>query len=167
MLWLGLRRRHGSGRGWCCRKDGYIVSRRRYVLRIANMVTMLIGFADGSKVVAQTPDGTRVATPNPNSAPGPSASGSNASPPKPSYAAALKNKPSDWQLEFSMDDHVLPLDMTIYGAVHQHESRKTSGAPVQTNIIWQGVYTVKYKKVTGPRQVPESKWSRCDFSSCV
>lgn len=62
-----------------------------------------------------------------------------------------------------MDDHVLPLDMTIYGAVHQHESRKTSGAPVQTNIIWQGVYTVKYKKVTGPREAPESKWFQRNY----
>ena len=73
---------------------------------------------------------------------------------KPSYAAALKNKNNEWQLEFSMDDHILPLDMTIYGAVHQHESRKTSGTPAQTNY-WQNVYTVKYKKVFGPRQAPE------------
>lgn len=105
---------------------------------------------DGSKVEAQTPDGTRVATPNPLketiAVPPPAAS----SPPKPSYAAALKNKPTDWHLEFSMDEHVLPLDMTVYGAVHQHEARKTSGPPIPPNLIWQGVYTVKYKKVSGP-----------------
>lgn len=114
--------------------------------------------ADGSKVVAQTPEGTRVATPNPMRDQNPSTSSSSASSAaKQSYASALKNKASDWHLEFSMDDHVLPLDMTIYGAVHQHEVRKTSGPPVPLNMIWQGVYTVKYKKVAGPRPSPEGR----------
>ena len=106
---------------------------------------------DGSKVEAQTPDGTRVATPNPNlplPAPGTSSF-------KPSYASALKNRPSDWHLEFSMDSHVLPLDMTVYGAVHQHEVRKSNGTPVPFNMIWQGVYTIKYKKVPGPPPTSE------------
>jgi E3 ubiquitin-protein ligase TRIP12 len=67
-----------------------------------------------------------------------------------SYAAALKSKPSDWHLEFSMDDHVLPLDLTIYGAIHQHEARKNSGSSLPSNLIWQGIYTVKFKKVAGP-----------------
>lgn len=49
-----------------------------------------------------------------------------------------------------MDDHVLPLDLTIYGAVYQHDSRKTSGPPLNPNAIWSGVYTVKFKKVAGP-----------------
>ncbi|QRV73957.1 HECT-domain (ubiquitin-transferase) [Ceratobasidium sp. AG-Ba] len=117
---------------------------------------------DGTKVEAQTPDGTRVATPNPvqalerQPAGTPSSSGS-----KFSYATALKSKPTDWHLEFSMDDRVLPLDMTIYGAVHHHESRRaaasgsTSGpsagiAALGAPSLWQGVYTVKYKKVPGP-----------------
>ncbi|KAL1748215.1 hypothetical protein HDZ31DRAFT_79908 [Schizophyllum fasciatum] len=81
---------------------------------------------DGSNVEAQTPDGTRVATPNPpREAPKPTSSA------KPSYAAALKSKPADWHLEFSMDDQALPLDLTIYGAVHQQEMRKKekSGVP--------------------------------------
>ncbi|TDL21828.1 hypothetical protein BD410DRAFT_771174 [Rickenella mellea] len=112
---------------------------------------------DGSKIEAQTPDGTRVTTPNPlkeaDAAP-PAASSSSL---KPSYAAALKNKPSDWHLEFSMDDHVLPLDMTVYGAVHQHEARKTTGQPLPLNLIWQGVYTVKYKKASGPPATSEAR----------
>jgi E3 ubiquitin-protein ligase TRIP12 len=66
-----------------------------------------------------------------------------------SYAAALKAKPNDWHLEFSMDDHILPLDLTIYGAIHQHEIRKRSGALPQ-NLLWQGVYTITFKKVSGP-----------------
>jgi len=78
---------------------------------------------------------------------------------KSSYAAALKAKPTDWHLEFSMDDHVLPLDLTIYGAIHQHEMRKKTGA-LPPSLIWQGVYTIKFKKVTGP--LPSSD---CTFMS--
>ncbi|KAL0059411.1 Ubiquitin fusion degradation protein 4 [Marasmius tenuissimus] len=109
---------------------------------------------DGSKVEAQTPDGTRVATPaqrDVSSAAGPSAS-SLARPS--SYAAALKAKPTDWHLEFAMDDHVLPLDLTIYGAIHQHEMRKKTG-PLPPSMLWQGVYTIKFKKVSGPVATPD------------
>ncbi|KAG8745001.1 Ubiquitin fusion degradation protein 4 [Ceratobasidium sp. 414] len=119
---------------------------------------------DGTKVEAQTPDGTRVATPNPSAALERGTPSSSAS--KFSYAAALKAKPTDWHLEFSMDDHVLPLDTTIYGAVHHHEARRAAAAAVTAGSsasgpsmgvaalsapsLWQGVYTVKYKKVPGP-----------------
>lgn len=101
-------------------------------------------FLDGTKVEAQTPDGTRVATPSISAGTGPRSSSS-----KISYASALKAKPQDWHLEFSMDDHILPLDLTIYGAMHQHEMRKNAG-PVSSAVIWQGIYTVKFKKVPGP-----------------
>lgn len=74
-----------------------------------------------------------------------------------SYAAALKTKPTDWHLEFSMDDHILPLDLTIYGAIHQHEMRKKNGAS-PLNMIWQGVYTIKFKKVAGPTPTPEGTY---------
>lgn len=102
---------------------------------------------DGAKIEAQTPDGTRVATPNPTR--DPAATLRTAPAAKTSYAAALKTKPSDWHLQFSMDDHILPLDLTIYGAIHQHEARK-SGTSIPSNLIWQGVYTIKFKKVPGP-----------------
>ena len=51
-----------------------------------------------------------------------------------------------------MDDHKLPLDLTIYGAIHQHEMRKhkASGSPFVPSMIWQGVYSIKFKKVSGP-----------------
>ncbi|TFY64792.1 hypothetical protein EVG20_g5828 [Dentipellis fragilis] len=107
---------------------------------------------DGSKVEAQTPDGTRVGTPG-VAREIPAATPRGASSSKGSYAAALKTKPSDWHLEFSMDDHILPLDLTIYGAIHQHELRKkAAGAPsmLPPSMLWQGVYTVKFKKVPGP-----------------
>ncbi|KAJ7087706.1 hypothetical protein C8R43DRAFT_1092601 [Mycena crocata] len=102
---------------------------------------------DGSKVEAQTPDGTRVATPNLKDGQPPAAP--RAPTTRASYASALKAKPTDWHLEFSMDDQTLPLDLTIYGAMHQHEMRKKTGA-LPPNLIWQGVYTVKFKKVPGP-----------------
>lgn len=78
--------------------------------------------------------------------------------PKSSYAAALKAKPTDWHLEFRMDDHLLPLDLTIYGAIHQHEMRKKVAA-LPSSAMWQGVYTVKFKKVSGPppSQEPRSE----------
>jgi len=57
-----------------------------------------------------------------------------------------------------MDDHVLPLDLTIYGAIHQHEMRKNAGPP-QPSLVWQGVYTVKFKKVSGPAPTSEGESS--------
>lgn len=103
---------------------------------------------DGLKVEAQTLDGTWITTLNTSIS---TSSGAVSTlPPKASYAAALQKKPTDWHLEFSMDDNILPLDMTVYGTVHQHEVRKSSGSIVPLNLMWQGVYTVKYKKVQGP-----------------
>ncbi|KAI0306092.1 hypothetical protein B0F90DRAFT_1808594 [Multifurca ochricompacta] len=108
---------------------------------------------DGSKVEAQTPDGTRVGTPSaaPSNSRGPAPRGWPSG--KGSYASALKAKQTDWHLEFSMDDHPLPLDLTIYGAIHQHELRKKkagSGSALPPHLLWQGVYTIKFKKVSGP-----------------
>ncbi|KAI9062557.1 hypothetical protein FKP32DRAFT_1593207 [Trametes sanguinea] len=107
---------------------------------------------DGSKVEAQTPDGTHVPTPGSSRGLLSSTPTPRTSTPKTSYAAALKAKPSDWHLEFSMDDHKLPLDLTVYGAIHQHEMRKhkASGSPFIPSMIWQGVYSIKFKKVSGP-----------------
>lgn len=109
---------------------------------------------DGTKIEAQTPDGTRVATPNAMSKEGLMAMARNSLSSRASYAAALKAKPTDWHLEFSMDDQILPLDLTIYGAIHQHEMRKKTGA-TPLNMIWQGMYTIKFKKISGP--IPSSE----------
>ena len=57
-----------------------------------------------------------------------------------------------------MDEHILPLDLTIYGAIHQHEMRKKAG-PTPLNMIWQGIYTVKFKKVPGPAPGPEGMFN--------
>ncbi|KAH9851913.1 hypothetical protein C2E23DRAFT_904051 [Lenzites betulinus] len=107
---------------------------------------------DGSRVEAQAPDGTHIPTPGSTRGLPSAAATPRTSTPKTSYAAALKTKPSDWHLEFSMDDHQLPLDLTVYGAIHQHEMRKhkASGSPFVPSMIWQGVYSIKFKKVPGP-----------------
>lgn len=99
---------------------------------------------DGSKVVAKTPDGTRVATPT--------IAGSSSRPPpapKPraSYAAAVKTEPSDFHLEFSMGDCNVDLDTTVYGAVHNHDL-KTPGA--NRRNMWHSIYEVRFRKVEGP-----------------
>ncbi|KAG6869212.1 hypothetical protein C0993_009075 [Termitomyces sp. T159_Od127] len=127
------------------------------------MLSVVEDRLDGSKVEAQTPDGTRVATPNssakdaylPSNMRAPQAT-------KASYAAALKAKPSDWHLEFSMDDHVLPLDLTIYGAIHQHEMRKKASAS-PPSMIWQGIYTIKFKKVHGPASASDTRADGSDI----
>ncbi|KAF8262629.1 hypothetical protein EI94DRAFT_1773142 [Lactarius quietus] len=108
---------------------------------------------DGSKVEAQTPEGTRVGTPSAVAGSSRGAGSRGWPSGKGSYASALKAKQTDWHLEFSMDDHPLPLDLTIYGAIHQHELRKKkagSGSALPPHMLWQGVYTIKFKKVPGP-----------------
>ncbi|KAL1941289.1 hypothetical protein VTO73DRAFT_7501 [Trametes versicolor] len=121
--------------------------------------TINVSVGEDARVEAQTPDGTHVPTPGsarglPSSTPTP-----RTSTPKTSYAAALKTKPSDWHLEFSMDDHKLPLDLTVYGAIHQHELRKhkASGSPFMPSMIWQGIYSIKFKKVPGPLPLSDAR----------
>ena len=121
---------------------------------------MLTWYAlDDGRIEAQTPDGTRIATPNSSRGIPHISSVRQGNVQKSSYAAALKAKPIDWHLEFWMDDHLLPLDLTIYGAIHQHEMRKKVGA-LPSSAMWQGVYTVKFKKVSGPPPSQECKISR-------
>lgn len=54
-----------------------------------------------------------------------------------------------------MEGNVLPLDLTIYGAIHQQEMRKPSGTPLSSALIWQGIHSIKFKKVPGPAPSPE------------
>lgn len=123
--------------------------------------------ADGSKVEAKTPNGTRIATPNastPNLAqtafnartasPAPSRPSSTAASKRPSYAAALRSEPTDWHLEFFMGDKEISLDTTIFGAVHQFEARQGG------SVSWGNTYTVKYRKVPGPAKTLRRSRSR-------
>ena len=69
-----------------------------------------------------------------------------------SYAAPLKAKPTDCHLEFSMNDQILPLDLTIYGAINQLEMRKTGAMPL--NTVWQ---------MDVRSQIQEDPWSNSQF----
>ncbi|TPX66631.1 hypothetical protein SpCBS45565_g04341 [Spizellomyces sp. 'palustris'] len=67
-----------------------------------------------------------------------------------SYAAAAASS-TNFTIEFSVGNMVVPRDTTIFGSVYKLEQRKlgTTGAPPN---VWGQVYTVKYRKV-----YPEAK----------
>ncbi|KAL1918123.1 uncharacterized protein VTP21DRAFT_3389 [Calcarisporiella thermophila] len=106
------------------------------------------------RVTRSTPKSARSGTSASASTPTPTPSSSK---PKPSYSAALQSTPQDWHLAFTLGD--LPVDMqtTIYGAVHQYESRM-GAAP--TKNVWSVIYPVKYKRVPGPPPSTPSTLSR-------
>ncbi|KAK4050250.1 Ubiquitin fusion degradation protein 4 [Microbotryomycetes sp. JL201] len=112
------------------------------------------------KVVAKTPDGTRVGTPTLSQT---SETTSRPSAPKPraSYAAALKAEPTDFHLEFTMGDQRVDLDTTVYGAVHMHESRTPEA---QRRNIWHSIFEVKFRKVAGPARPDGDHTSPSPFS---
>ncbi|KAF8215752.1 hypothetical protein K438DRAFT_2105458 [Mycena galopus ATCC 62051] len=63
-----------------------------------------------------------------------------------SYASALKAKPTDWHLEFSMDDQVLPLDLRICGAMHhQVQEGIWAGASNRCQKAGEGVLRVRHR----------------------
>jgi E3 ubiquitin-protein ligase TRIP12 len=115
--------------------------------------------AAGGKVTARQEDGTRVATPSqqpPTSSRSSSSlqaaaaqavlsTPSTSSRPM-SYAAAVQ-VPTDWHIEFSLDDKIIANETTIYRAVHnpsgpvdEHTSRS----------VWSGVHPIKFRRVPGP-----------------
>jgi E3 ubiquitin-protein ligase TRIP12 len=92
-------------------------------------------------LTASTPQGTRIATPLNGTTPSVDApiaslalnpAGPSSAAPKMSYAgvaASAIEKATDFYLEFRLNGEVLPMDMTVYGACHQYESRSTDGQP--------------------------------------
>lgn len=143
---------------------------------------------DGSKVEAQTPDGTRVATPSqaasaaatagvstptarPGATPAAPAAGSSASgaatPRTASYAGAVKTAPTDWHLSFTYDGKPIGYDDTVYGVVHRAQADK---AQAQANIssvaaalpgsmgAFGATALFKYKKVPGPAPTGKLSW---------
>ncbi|KAL8280298.1 hypothetical protein RQP46_007215 [Phenoliferia psychrophenolica] len=102
------------------------------------------------KLIAKTPDGTRVGTPalgQSATAPKPSPSTSAAATkPRASYAAAVKAEPTDFHLEFSIGGRPVDLETTVYGAIHTFDAT----SPESRRNLWHAVYTVQFKKVPGP-----------------
>lgn len=116
----------------------------RWTKRVAHV-------ADGSRVEAKTPEGTRIATPSQAAGTGQAGPSGIATPRTGSYAGAVKTVPSDFHLEFTHNGQVISLDDTIYGAVHKHRGT----APGSNNALVYGTTAVfKFRKVDGP--VPSS-----------
>ncbi|KAH7093864.1 hypothetical protein BKA62DRAFT_55845 [Auriculariales sp. MPI-PUGE-AT-0066] len=137
---------------------------------------------DGLNITAQTPHGTRVATPNPAAtlasavlpAPIPTHAASTSAAaaslpslpvtpsgsivPRMSYANITRTgpKPNEWHLEFNIEDVPISVETTVYGAVYQHEMRRAAAAstPFAPNNVWSANVVVKYKKVPGPNPTP-------------
>jgi len=84
------------------------------------------------------------------------------SPPKPSklsYASAAQgavNKATDFYLVFRIDDHILPPEMTIYGALHRYVASRATDGQLNPSAIWNGNHTIKYRKIPGKRPPPSS-----------
>ena len=78
-----------------------------------------------------------------------------------SYAAALQAVPQDWHIEFSIDDHPVASDTTIYGAVHFNKAQLAEHPP---RNVWSAIHTIKFKRVSGPP--PESSSLAASLESC-
>lgn len=110
--------------------------------------------ADGSRVEAKTPQGTRIATPQQNTpVTGPSTASFNRAAPlrSSSYAGALKTEPTDWHLEFFLNGEKLDIDDTIYGAIYKH--KHAAGFSGVNDFITTPV--IKFRKVEGPLPTKE------------
>ncbi|KAI9702904.1 MAG: Ubiquitin fusion degradation protein 4 [Candelina mexicana] len=119
-----------------------------------------VEIASTGKVTARKEDGTRVGTPSHQSSsasrnlPGIQSSSGRASVSTPtapgrlmSYAQAIQATPQDWHIEFSIGDHPLSNETTIYRAVHNNHIQPEE--PSLRNL-WSAVHTIKFKRVSGP-----------------
>lgn len=127
-----------------------------------NTLLLTISRQANGDLTASTPEGTRVATPLAGTTPSVEApiasigtSKVTGGPQKMSYAGAAISaveKATDFHLEFRMNNETLPMDMTIYGALHQYEMRQSQdGSQPNPHAVWNGSYTVTYKKIPGKR----------------
>jgi E3 ubiquitin-protein ligase TRIP12 len=64
-----------------------------------------------------------------------------------SYAAAVQSTPQDWHIEFSVNDQPLSNETTIYRAVHFSQTQPPDSAH---RSVWNGIHTIKFKRVQGP-----------------
>ncbi len=116
--------------------------------------------ASTGKVTARKEDGTRVGTPSHQSIstsrnlPASQSSSGLASVATPtgsgrlmSYAQAIQATPQDWHIEFSIGDHPISNETTIYRAVHNNQVQPEE--PSLRNV-WSAVHTIKFKRVPGP-----------------
>ncbi|KAI4705656.1 hypothetical protein J4E81_000540 [Alternaria sp. BMP 2799] len=64
-----------------------------------------------------------------------------------SYAGAVQSTPQDWHIEFSVNDQPLSNETTIYRAVHFSQAQPADGSH---RSVWNGIHTIKFKRVQGP-----------------
>ncbi|KAF6840190.1 ubiquitin-protein ligase [Colletotrichum plurivorum] len=113
--------------------------------------------AAGGKVTARKDDGTRVPTPSQSALPTRSSGlppPASQEPPTPSassrpmsYAAAIQAVPQDWHIEFAIDGKVIPLETTIYRAVHASASNTEEHL---SRSVWSAVHPIKFRRAPGP-----------------
>ncbi|KAI7823580.1 hypothetical protein BC939DRAFT_451413 [Gamsiella multidivaricata] len=56
--------------------------------------------------------------------------------------------PSSWHIQFSLHGTPISTEMTVYGAIHEHERR--NGRSASQRSLWSSVYPIKYKRVDSP-----------------
>lgn len=126
---------------------------------------------DGKEIEAKTPDGTRIPTPAtaPEASPSVRKSSKSSSKkpeslesskelkPKGSYASALKTKPTDFHLEFDLNDQKVDLASTIYSTLHRNE-------PGSRNVF-ANVYTLKFRRKEGPAPKKEKSSVKPNISA--
>ena len=126
-------------------------------------------FAKSGNVHARRDDGTRIPTPagaaaairappSAQSTPTPGtpvqgtpSRGASSSRPM-SYASAIQAIPQDWHIEFTLDDKPIPLETTIYRAVHTSSTKQDDNL---VRSIWSATHPIKYKRVQGPPPAPD------------
>lgn len=128
-----------------------------------------LAFDGADNLTASTPHGTRIATPLAGTTPSVesplammaannSLRAAAGTPSKMSYAgaaAAAADKATDFYLEFRLNDEVVPTDMTVYGACHHYETQRSSDGQPNPHAVWNGNYTITFRKVPGKRPVPD------------
>lgn len=120
--------------------------------------------ANSGKVTARTEDGDRVSTPS-QGAPTPThrdrltashrlalaremlSTPTSSARPGLSYASALQQTPTDWHIEFSVNDQPVSSETTIYRACHFNQAE---GEELSSRTIWSATHTINFKKVQGP-----------------
>ncbi|RPA96718.1 hypothetical protein L873DRAFT_1211694 [Choiromyces venosus 120613-1] len=119
------------------------------------------------KVTARKDDGTRVATPS-GALPATRNPGSSSQTPTPTNRGLPAGYPGtipsslDWHIEFSIGDHVISNDMTIYRAVQL--GRNDTAEDQTFRNVWSAVHPIKFRRVTGPTP-PEGSLSPAPDSS--
>lgn len=107
--------------------------------------------ADGTRVEAKTPEGTRIGTPNQSATAGAAGPSGGVTPRTASYAGAVKTTPSDWHLEFTLNGKEVSLGDTIYGAVHKCQDGTAASGSNMGGVHGMPVL-FKFKRVDGPQR---------------